>query len=85
MNKYTVKKTLLASLMAVMLSNPEKVFAEENLMDQYLEEELKFYKEHPETMEKDAKKHEMLLILEVKHIENVSHKALKMLKMNLLI
>ena len=53
MNKYILKKTLLASIVAFFLANPEKIYAEENIMEKYLEEQLNFYKEHPEALEED--------------------------------
>lgn len=61
MNKYILKKTLLASIVAFFLANPEKIYAEENIMEKYLEEQLNFYKEHPEALEEDAEIGEIVI------------------------
>lgn len=61
MKKYILKKTLLASIYAIFLSNPENVCIKEDLMEEYLEEQLEYYKKHPETIYVDFKNYETVI------------------------
>lgn len=61
MKKIRLKKALLASAIAMILSHAENVNAEENIMDKYLDEQIKFYKEHPEAIAEDAEKYEIVI------------------------
>lgn len=64
MNKYVLKKAILASVFAIMLSSTQEAYAKEDIAKKHLIERLRFYKGNSEDTEEDIEKDIMEQYLE---------------------